>query len=849
MTEQYNENTPLYGSIGIDIYLKLIRHKYTNIDINELLEYAEMEPYQVKDVGYFFSQRQINRFMEKLTELTGNKNIAREAGRFSASPEASSVLWRSVLGLISPVRYYELLGKYANKITKSSKYQAKRLSKNKVEIIVTPYPGTKEEPFQCENRMGYWDAISTFYKLKPPKIEHPECLFKGDKRCRYIVSWPKSLVTIFKTIRTISLFVLGSVCIFFTSRLLFVNSNQSTLLSYTVIFSILVTFILLINWLLKRIETNNLLETIELLRVSTDELIKQTEINYENSLLVNEIAQTLAKESEFEGMFAEVIRILHKRLDYDRVLIMLANSDQTRLEYQAGFGYDDKQMQILHNISFRLDNPESKGIFTIVYQEKKGRILNDIKEIIDDLSLKSREFAQTMGAKSLICCPIVYENEALGILAVDNIVSKRPLLQRDLNLLMGISLQIAARIHNIKLETHLRQIQKMEAVGNLAGGVAHDFNNILTTILGYSQMLAMQIPQDDPVWKMIDSIHHAGIKASALTQQLLAFSRKQVMEMKVTNLNLIVEDMNKMLSRLIGENIIMKTYLTKPIGNIMGDSSQIGQILMNLVVNARDAMPNGGRLTIETGDIFLDEKYAYMRSDVTPGPYSMLSVTDTGIGMAPELRDKIFEPFFTTKELGKGTGLGLSTVYGIVKQHHGHIHVYSEEGHGTSFKIYFPITGGEITEQEISNNILMARGNETILVVDDDESIRSLILDTLQPLGYKTLEASSGMEALEIHENTVQKIDMVLSDVIMPIMNGRELVDKLIARQPDIKVMLMSGYTDNVIAHHGALESGHVLVNKPLLPVTLANKIREILDSPADGIPLETLSKTKRLKG
>jgi CheY-like chemotaxis protein/two-component sensor histidine kinase len=379
--------------------------------------------------------------------------------------------------------------------------------------------------------------------------------------------------------------------------------------------------------------------------------------------------------------------------------------------------------------------------------------------------------------------------------------------------------------------------------------VAHDFNNILTTILGYSQMLAMQIQQDDPLWKMVDSIHHAGIKASALTQQLLAFSRKQVMEMKVTNLNLIVEDMNKMLSRLIGENIIMKTYLTKPVGNIMADSSQIGQILMNLVVNARDAMPNGGRLTIETGDIFLDEKYANTRSDVTPGPYSMLSVTDTGIGMSPELRDKIFEPFFTTKELGKGTGLGLSTVYGIVKQHHGHIHVYSEEGHGTSFKIYFPVTGGEITELELSDDILMARGRETILVVDDDESIRSLILDTLQPLGYKTLEACSGTEALDIHRNSAGKIDMVLSDIIMPGMNGRELVDKVLETQPDIKVMLMSGYTNNVIAHHGALESGYVLVNKPLLPVTLANRIREVLDSGTAGAPAVDITEKNQLKG
>jgi two-component system cell cycle sensor histidine kinase/response regulator CckA len=424
---------------------------------------------------------------------------------------------------------------------------------------------------------------------------------------------------------------------------------------------------------------------------------------------------------------------------------------------------------------------------------------------------------------------------------VDNIKSKRPLQQRDVNLLMGIALQIGSRIHNIKLESHIRQIQKMEAVGNLAGGVAHDFNNLLTTILGYSQILTMKLPEDDPLRKMVDTIHQAGIKASSLTQQLLAFSRKQVMEMKVTNLNIIVEDMTKLLSRLIGENIIIKTFLPANIRNIMADASQIGQVLMNLVVNARDAMPNGGKLTVETGDIYIDERYAAKRGYFKAGHYSMLSVTDTGTGMTPELREKIFEPFFTTKGPGKGTGLGLSTVYGIVKQHNGYIHVYSELNHGTCFKIYLPIVSGEVEERELRENSNMAGGTETILVVDDDESIRNLIMDTLQPLGYNILTASSGTEALELSRSIPQHIDLILSDVIMPGMNGRELVDAIMMEQPGIKAMLMSGYTDNVIAQHGVLQQDYILVNKPLLPIFLANKIREVLDQSKTEQPSETV--------
>jgi len=831
MPDSYDENKPLYGSRGIDLYLKLLKQKYSHINIEEVLNYAGMEPYQVEDKGHFFSQRQINRFYEKLVELTGNKNIAREAGRFASSPEAESTIRRSLLGLISPVKYYELLGKYASLITRSSKYQANILGPNKVEIVVTPYPGTKEEPFQCENRMGYWEAMSTYYKLKPSEIAHPECLFKGGKVCRYIVSWPKSPVTVFKNLRNISIVLLTIVCAVFLLNSMTASSLPFSMTIFVLLYAASITLILILNWFLNKIETRNLLETIDMLRVSSDELLEQIDINYENSMLINEISQTLAKQNEPDALFAEIIDILHKRLDYDRILIMLANPEKTRLIYQAGFGYQENQEGILHKLSFHLDNPESKGIFYISFRDKKPILLNDIQEIKEDLSKRSLEFALKMGVKSLICCPIVYEEEALGILAVDNIVSKRPLVQRDMNLLMGIALQIGSRLNNIKLEAHLRQIQKMEAVGNLAGGVAHDFNNILTTILGYSQMMCMQLDSDDPVFKMADSIHQAGLKASSLTQQLLTFSRKQVMEMKVTNLNIIVEDMSKMLTRLIGENIQIKTYLSSKVGNIMADASQLGQILMNLVVNARDAMPNGGRLTIETGDIYIDRKYALKRKFIRSGHYSMLTVTDTGEGINPELREKIFEPFFTTKEVGKGTGLGLATVYGIVKQHNGHIHVYSELNHGSCFKIYFPIVEQEVEIAGLQENVEPSEGKETILIVDDDDSIRSMISDTLQPLGYTTLEASSAAEAVQLSEAFPDKIDMILSDVIMPGMNGPQLVEVIKQQRPDIRIILMSGFTDNAIAHHQIAEKNYTLLNKPILPIALAGRIRKIFDT------------------
>jgi signal transduction histidine kinase/CheY-like chemotaxis protein len=830
MIDKYDENTPLYGSRGISVYLKLIKQKYSHVNIVELLNYAEMELYQVEDKGHFFSQRQINRFYEKLVELTGNRRIAREAGRFASSPELESLLGRSVISLISPVKYYEILGKYARAITRSSKYEAKILSSNKAEIIVTPYPGTKEEPFQCENRIGYWEATSTWFKLKPPQISHPECIFKGGKVCRYIVSWPKSPVTILKTLRNA---IVGLFCLMCAVFFAFSFLNTSAIFTYSnfvVMYAGAITLLMTINWFLNKAETSNLMETIILLRDSSDELTEQIDINYENSMLINEIGQALGRQSEVESLFTEIINVLHRRLDYDRILIMLASPDRTRLNYRAGFGYQEDQEKILNKLSFHLDNPGSKGIFYLSFRDKIPILLNDIQKVKDDLSKRSLEFALRMGVKSMICCPIIYEEESLGILAVDNIISKRPLVQRDMNLLMGVALQIGSRLQNIKLESQIRQIQKMEAVGNLAGGIAHDFNNILTTILGYSQIISLKLDPEDPLFKMAESIHHAGLKASALTKQLLIFSRKQAMETKVTNLNIIVEDMSKMLSRLIGENIQIRTFLANKLGSIMADVSQIGQILMNLVVNARDAMPHGGSLIIETSDVYIDSKYALKGKFLKEGYYSLLSVTDTGEGIDPEIRDKIFEPFYTTKEVGKGTGLGLAIVYGIVKQHNGHINVYSELNHGTCFKIYFPIVNEEIEAAIIEESLELAHGNETILIVDDDDSIRKMINDTLQPLGYSTLAASCAEEALELWKLSKDKIDLIISDVIMPGMNGPHLVEAIKQDQPDIHVILISGYTDNAITHLGALENNYTLLNKPLLPTSLAVNVRNILD-------------------
>jgi len=378
-----------------------------------------------------------------------------------------------------------------------------------------------------------------------------------------------------------------------------------------------------------------------------------------------------------------------------------------------------------------------------------------------------------------------------------------------------------------KLENQFRHAQKMEAIGQLSGGVAHDFNNLLSIILGYGQLALRDIPTDHPAVEKIGNVLDAGNKAAVLTRQLLAFSRRQVLETKVINLNSLVENMTKLLRRIIGENIALEMNTNRPTQNIKVDPGQIEQVLMNLIVNAKYAMQNGGRLTIEIGNIALDEEYARSHEGVQPGPYVVLAVTDTGCGMSREVQERIFEPFFTTKGM-KGTGLGLSTVYGIVKQHGGHIYVYSEPEVGTTFKIYLPSTEESGEEGGSKEPEQMPQGNRTILVVDDEPSIRRLVMDTLQPLGYRTLEASGGEEALRINETFTGDLDLLLTDVIMPGMNGRALADAICKSRPSIKVLFMSGYTDNTIAHYGILDAEINFLQKPITITNLIKKINSI---------------------
>jgi PAS domain S-box-containing protein len=398
--------------------------------------------------------------------------------------------------------------------------------------------------------------------------------------------------------------------------------------------------------------------------------------------------------------------------------------------------------------------------------------------------------------------------------------------------IQGIARDITERV---SLEAQLHQSQKMEAIGTLAGGVAHDFNNLLTTILGYSDLVLDQIARDSPLREDVQEIRKSAERAASLTRQLLAFSRRQLIEPAIVDLNAIVGDMDKMLRRLIGEDLELSTVMRPDLGRARVDPGQMEQVIMNLVVNARDAMPAGGRLTIETNNVDLDEEYAETHIPTLPGSYVMLAVTDTGEGMDAETRSRIFEPFFTTKPTGKGTGLGLSTVYGIVKQSGGFIWVYSEPGHGTSFKIYFPraeeAAGSERASSLKPKNHEEAKGSETLLLVEDEEGVRKFARIVLQRAGYQVLEAKDGTEAVAVAERFEGEIHLLLSDSVMPGLTVRELIARFGALRPEASLLLMSGYTDEAIARSGLIHAGIPFVQKPFSAQDLTGRVRDVLDA------------------
>jgi PAS domain S-box-containing protein len=458
-------------------------------------------------------------------------------------------------------------------------------------------------------------------------------------------------------------------------------------------------------------------------------------------------------------------------------------------------------------------------------------VSNDLQ---NDSLVLDHEWARRERLQSFAEYPLLVDGELVGVIAM---FAQQPLTDVALKALASIADTIAIRIRgklaeqaNIGLEEQLRQSQKMEAVGRLAGGVAHDFNNLLSVILGYADFAIEDLDAGDPLRGDIEEIRHAGLRAAELTRQLLMFSRQQVVEPKVLDLNDVLARMGKMLQRIVGEDVTLTTVPAASLDRVRVDPGSIEQVIMNLVINARDAMPTGGNLTLETANVTLDEHYVTSHHGAIAGPHVMVSVTDTGTGMDKATMARMFEPFFTTKEKGKGTGLGLSTVFGITQQCGGTVWVYSEPGIGTTFKVYLPQIDAMSDAVQPARDAVLRRGTETVLLVEDEDQVRDVARGILKRSGYTVLEARNAGEALLLCERHTTPIDLLLSDVVMPGMSGPELAKRLAEARPEMKVLCMSGYTDDAAVRHGVIGAHFAYIQKPLTVDTLTRKVREVLE-------------------
>ncbi|UFS70355.1 response regulator [Geomonas sp. RF6] len=819
----------LYNSRIINTYVKFVKRKYPHVDVKEALSSADIKPYEVSDQGHWFTQEQVNAFHKSLTKLTDNPDIARDAGRFSASGEGLGFMKNYIMGLIGPAHTFKALKKAVENFTKSSVYESKRLGRSKVEITVTPRPGTHESPFQCKNRMGFFEAILAVYNYDFPVIEHPECLFEGGATCRYIVTWKMSLHMKLRWLR--NAFFVGCVAL-------------TALLAWFCPFGILLhavpwmaALLLPLSFAADSMEKKELRAALTNLKGSTDELLAHTGRNYNNALMVNEVGQAISKQAGIEEVLDNIVGTLENRLGFDRCVILLADAEKTQLTFCTGFGHTEQELAFLKGTSFSLNNPESRGIFVTCYHEQETYLVNDFSEVAHTLTAHSVAWAKKMGVQAFICCPIVCENESLGVLAVDNQHTKTDLTQSDKSLLVGIAQVIGISIRNAmyisqerRLSEQIRQSQKMEAIGQLAGGVAHDFNNMLTAMIGFATLAQMQTDETHPSVPYLKQILLAAERATHLTKGLLSFSRKQISHPQPVEVGQLVRSMEKLLRRLISEEIELRLSLTDERLMVVADSGQIDQVILNLATNARDAMTGGGVLLIATSHTYIDAEFVEARGFGAVGSYALLTVSDTGTGMDAETKAHVFEPFFTTKEVGKGTGLGLAIVYGNVKQHNGYIDIESAPGKGTTFNIYLPLEQREAAPLRVlEGKKLELKGTETVLVVEDSPEVRTLTKEVLEKSGYRVIEAADGADAVAKFKQHADEVKLIIMDVVMPKMNGKEAFEALSKVRPDLKVLFTSGYTPDDVNRKGIKFGTDNFLCKPSTPQVLLEKVREVL--------------------
>jgi hypothetical protein len=667
MEQPDRNDKPLYNSSMIRSYVMLIKSRYNFININELLNYAGIEPFQVDDQGHWFAQKQINFFHKKLQELTKNPDIAREAGSFGTAPETMGNLRSYLLSLGEPVKAYERISGIAPKFTRSSDYKSKKISSNSVEITVTPMKGTREEPFQCKNRIGTFEGFFKVFDRKPPRIEHPECMFKNGEKCRYIISWDKSLSTLFRQIRNYTAIIFALLCS--ASPFLF---GPKVFLTTLAISGCIFTFL---SWLIEKSKNKKLTKYQDTNTQAYDQLADQININYENSLMVKEVGEVLSTEVDLDGIIQQVVKILTNRLNYDRGVVMLADKDQTRLMYCVGFGYTDKQMEYWDEKEFfHLNRPGSEGIFVVSFKKQVPILVEDINKIEDTLSNGSKELVEKLDVKSLICCPIIYANKSIGILAAESCSPKKPPVQRDVNILMGVTSQIGIGINYIQTrDEYSREKEAMielKAKEDLTARAIHNIRNPIEITHTYLDLIKMKHAPDPDLLKKLDKMELHITRVEELATGFLRYLKPINERIEKFDLNDLMK--NDIIPRFQREKDKQKQIdFDFSLHEISADKSGIKYIIEEIIQNG--FKHNATAVNIKNR--LSDNKVVFI-------------FENNGDPVPKESHDIIFTPFKTSDPMG--TGLGMANVKRIAEDHKGNIWYDKSFEKGAHFIIEFP---------------------------------------------------------------------------------------------------------------------------------------------------------------
>ncbi|MCP3954393.1 MAG: response regulator [Desulfobacterales bacterium] len=946
-----DNDTPVYSSRIIRVYLDYLRQHHPDINLEEIIAAAGIKPAQVDDPGFWYSQKQAVCMHEIMVAKTGNPQLSKAAGRYTAHSKALGKFRQFVLAFVSPLNVYKRLGKLYHLMSRGANLTVESLRPFKIRIITKPVPGIDEALFQCQNRLGTFEGLASAFSGRNARVSHTECLHAGGRHCEYIITWKPTRAFTLKKIKKIFVIVAGLLAagLYFWIPLQAWGVIAATLAGAAMVCALLSDHF-------EKLELSNALNShLEHMK----EPLSDSDLMYNNALLVQKLGQEMARVFDLETYLKTVMGVMGKRLGFDRGAILLADKETRKIRAAASFGYSPEEEQLLNSAENHLARPQLRRFTIDLLKEGKSIIVNDLSTLAEKIPSQSYNFGTLLKSQACIAVPIRYESDPLGILLVDNITRKRTYYQSDVNFLEGIASQIAGSIvtarsyallqeseekfrmvfqtgpdaftlnryddgvyvdvnegfaamtgfsreevvgrtptdldiwassqdrrhtaveigrqgsidrfetrfnakdgrtisgqisakivmldqqkHVLsitrdisemkqmesarkKLETQLRHSAKMESIGTLAGGIAHDFNNLMMGIRGNIDLMALDTEPTSDHYQRLKNIEQHVESGARLTRQLLGFAQVGKYDARPTDLNELAKTTVRMFARTRKE-MSVQCDLADNIWAVDVDRGQIEQVLLNLFVNAWQAMPGGGDLDVRIRNRMLDNELARLLG-IRLGPYVVMTVQDTGMGMAPAIQEKIFDPFFTTRPMGRGTGLGLASAYGIIKNHGGIITINSEEGVGATFRIYIPASDKKVFK-EPERIISVEKGTGSILLVDDEEMITDVGKQLLERLGYSVLTAGSGKEAIGLLTDNHKKIDLVILDLIMPEMGGGETFDALRGLKPRMKVLLSSGYALEGEAADILARGCNGFIQKPFSLNDLSEKIRAILD-------------------